>query len=335
MRALLFIILASLLVGLAGMAWAEPYSLEIPLGLPRMRVPKDNPLTEEKVELGRQLYFDKRLSRDNSVSCATCHDPQQGWSNGATVATGIRGQQGGRNAPTIINAGYAFFQFWDGRAKHVEGQALGPIQNPIEMDLTLDELVERLNQVDGYRGQFQAVFGTDVTAEGIAKAIGAFERTILSGNAPYDRFAAGDTQALSEPAKNGRELFFNKAHCSACHSGPHFTDGGFHNIGVGMNKASYDEGRFAETGLEGDRGSFKTPSLREIAHTAPYMHDGSMATLEEVIDHYDKGGVSNPWLDEEIFPLKLTEQERKDLIQFLTEGLSSDKYPAATPPELP
>ncbi|MCA9108194.1 MAG: cytochrome-c peroxidase, partial [Planctomycetales bacterium] len=183
--------------------------------------------TAEKVELGKQLYFDPRLSRDNTVSCASCHDPEKGWSNDEAVATGIGGQKGGRSAPTIINSGYSYFQFWDGRAQHVEGQALGPIQNPIEMNLTLEELVDKLNQIPGYREQFQKVFQSDVTADGIAKAIGAFERTILSGNAPYDQYKAGDKDALSEAAQRGMELFFNKAHCSACHAGPNFSDGGF------------------------------------------------------------------------------------------------------------
>jgi cytochrome c peroxidase len=313
----------------------QPFELTAPLGLKPVRVLPDNPLNREKIELGKQLYFDPRLSRDDTVSCASCHDPNKGWSNGERFATGVRDQKGGRSAPTIINAGYQRFQFWDGRAIEVEGQALGPIQNPIEMDMTLPELESKLNGIAGYRSQFQKVYGTEVTSEGVANAIGAFERTILAGDAPFDRFKAGDESALSESAQRGMKVFFNKASCSACHAGPNFTDGAFHNVGIGMDKPEPDVGRFAESGLEGDRGTFKTPTLREIARTAPYMHDGNLATLEDVIEHYNKGGIPNPQLDEEIFPLKLSDQDKADLITFLKEGLSCDSYPLVEPPELP
>lgn len=314
---------------------AQDYDLKIPTGLKSMRIPKDNPMTAAKVELGKQLYFDTRLSIDNTVSCASCHDPAQGWSNGEAVATGVKDQKGGRSAPTIINSGYQYFQFWDGRAQQLEGQALGPIQNPIEMGLSLDEMEKRLNKIDGYVKQFETVFGSRPNSDGVAKAIAAFERTILSGDAPYDQYKAGDKQALSEAAERGRQVFFNKAQCSACHAGPNFSDGGFHNIGIGMDKKDSDVGRFEVSKLEGDKGSFKTPTLREIAKTAPYMHDGSLKTLEEVVDYYDKGGNQNPQLDEEIFPLKLTDQQKKDLVTFLKEGLSSKSYPDVKPPKLP
>ncbi|MEX0937265.1 MAG: cytochrome c peroxidase [Pirellulales bacterium] len=335
MRCSTFIIIAlAALVARSPLA-ADEYQLAIPVGLDKMRLPSDNPLTEAKIELGKQLYFDTRLSGDNTVSCASCHDPAKGWSNGERFATGVRDQVGGRSAPTIINAGYQYFQFWDGRAQHVEGQALGPIENPIEMDMKLPELVEKLNKIEGYRTQFQEVFGTDVTEEGIAKAIGAFERTILSGDAPFDRYEAGDEDTLSEAAERGRDVFFNKAQCSACHAGPNFTDGGFHNIGLGMDDDEPDHGRFAISSLKGDTGSFKTPTLREIARTAPYMHDGRLATLEEVVDYYDKGGVPNPYLDEEIKQLSLTDQQKADLVSFLKEGLASPSYPDFEPPKLP
>ncbi len=332
-RAILTLVVAAGLS--AGVLADEPFEGAAPAGLPPVPTLKDNPLTTGKIELGKLLYFDPRLSRDNTVSCASCHDPEKGWSNGAAVATGIGGQKGGRSAPTIINAAYSRFQFWDGRADFVEGQALGPIQNPIEMDLTLDEMVERLQGIAGYRERFQDVFGGQITAENVARAIAAFERTILSGNAPYDRFKAGDENALSEAAQRGRKLFFGKAQCSACHAGPNFSDGGFHNIGVGINNENPDLGRMALSNLLGDRGSFKTPTLREIARTAPYMHDGSLATLEEVVEYYNKGGTPNPQLDEEIFPLKLTEAEKADLVTFLKEGLSSPDYPLVAPPALP
>jgi len=315
--------------------FAEEYALEYPAGLAALRIPADNPLTKAKIELGKQLYFDPRLSRDNTVSCASCHDPKKGWSNGAAFATGIRGQVGGRSAPTVINAAYSHFQFWDGRAIQLEGQALGPIQNPIEMDMTLDEVVARLNQIEGYRRQFQEVFGTEVTADGIAKAIASFERTVLSGNAPYDKYKAGDKEALPDAAERGLQLFFGKANCSACHAGHSFSDFAFHNIGIGMDKPEPDVGRFSESKLLGDRGAFKTPTLREIARTAPYMHDGSLATLEEVVEYYSKGGHPNPQLDEELFPLKLTAEQKADLVAFLKEGLTSSDYPDVEPPELP
>lgn len=307
----------------------------LPLGLKPLPIPDDNPITPEKVELGKQLYFDKRLSCDETVSCASCHDPKKGWSNGEAVATGVRGQKGGRSAPTIINAAYHNLQFWDGRANQLEGQAVGPIENPIEMDHKLEDCVKKLNDIPGYRQQFQKVFGTSVTKDGIAKAIAAFERTILSGDAPFDRFKAGDKTALSEAAQRGMKVFFNKAHCSACHTGHNFSDAAFHNIGVGMDAEKPDLGRYEISKLEGDKGAFKTPTLREIARTAPYMHDGRFQTLEEVVDYYDKGGHPNPQLDEEMHELKLSQQDKADLVTFLKEGLASENYPAVDPPKLP
>jgi len=308
-----------------------------PKGLPPLEHPKDNPPTPEKIALGKQLFFDGRLSRDNKVSCASCHDPAKGYSNGERFATGVDGKIGGRSAPSVINAAYYRFQFWDGREPSLEKQALGPIQNPIEMTMKLKDVVEKLNKIDGYREQFQKVFKTDVTSDGIAKAIAAYERTILSGDAPYDQFKAGDKTALSDAAQRGMKLFFSKARCSACHAGANFSDNGFHNVGIGYGKDGKpkDIGRFAVSNLPEDTGSFKTPTLREIARTAPYMHDGSRKTLEEVVEHYNKGGVKNPQLDEEIFPLKLTADEKKDLVTFLKEGLSSKDYPLHKPPELP
>jgi cytochrome c peroxidase len=324
-----------LVAGVCSAEEAAKFTHKPPAGLAALKVPTDNPLSEAKIELGKQLYFDARLSRDNTVSCASCHDPAKGWSNGEAVATGIGGQKGGRSAPTIVNSAYQYFQFWDGRAAELEGQALGPIQNPIEMNMTLEELIPKLNGIEGYKKQFQEVFGTDVTSDGIAKAIASFERTVLSGDAPYDRFKAGDTKALSEAAERGRKVFFNKAQCSSCHTGANFTDGAFHNIGIGMEHEKPDEGRKTESKLDGDRGSFKTPTLREIARTAPYMHDGSLKTLEDVVDYYDKGGTANEHLDETIFPLNLSADEKRDLVTFLKEGLAGASYPDVKPPKLP
>lgn len=302
-----------------------------PKGLPAVQHPADNKSTPEKVALGKQLFFDGRLSSDNKVACATCHDPAKGFSNGEQFATGIEGKKGGRNSPTIINSAYHTFQFWDGRAKTLEEQALGPIGNPIEMNMKLEDVVAKLNKIEGYKKEFQKVFGTDVTSEGIAKAIAAYERTILSGDAPYDRFKAGDKMALSEGAQRGMKLFFGKANCSACHSGPNFTDNAFHNVGV----AGDDHGRHVISKSLGDKGAFKTPTLREIARTAPYMHDGSLKTLEEVVEHYNKGGNPHEQLDEEIYPLKLTKEQVADLVTFMKEGLACDSYPDHKAPELP
>lgn len=300
-------------------------------GAPQVSHPKDNPTSPEKIALGQQLYFDPRLSSDNKVSCASCHDPAKGFSNGEQFATGVEGKKGGRNSPTVINSAFQKFQFWDGRASSLEDQALGPIQNPIEMNMELKAVVAKLNAINGYKQQFQKVFGTDVTSEGIAKAIAAYERTIVSFDAPYDRFKAGDKTALSESALRGMTLFFNKARCSACHIGPNFTDNSFHNIGV----SGHDDGRHVVTKSLGDKGAFKTPTLREVARSAPYMHDGSLKTLEEVIAHYVKGGNPNDQLDEEIYALKLTPEETADLVTFLKEGLSSPTYPNHKAPELP
>lgn len=316
-------------------AQAEDFVIEVPAGLPPVPFPADNPPTPEKIALGKQLYFDKRLSRDNTISCASCHDPGKGYSNADQFATGFKGQKGGRNSPTVINAAYNNFHFWDGRAGSLEEQALGPIANPIEMNLTLPEAVERINKIPGYKSQFQKIFGSDATEENIAKAIASYERTILCGDAPYDRFKAGDKKALSPEAQRGMALFFGRAACSSCHSGPNFTDNAFHNIGVGMDADKPDEGRKTISNLGGDTGSFKTPTLRDIAKSGPYMHDGSMKTLKEVVEHYNKGGVPNEFLDEEIFKLNLTPQEVDDLVTFMKEGLTSSNYPEHKMPELP
>ena len=264
------------------------------------------------------------MSLDNTISCATCHDPAAGWSNAKATATGIGGQVGDRGSPTIINAAYQYFLFWDGRAPSLEAQSTGPIFNPIEMGMPSEEtFLTKLNAISGYREQFQLVFGTDVTLKGVADSIVAFERTILSGNAPYDRAKLGEKDALSVAGARGMEVFFNAAHCSACHSGPNLTDGAFHNIGVAVDLETPDQGREKVTGRLGDRASFKTPTLREIARTAPYMHDGSMKTLEQVVEYYNKGGIKNPQLDEEMYPLELSAQQKRDLVIFLKEGLAS------------
>ena len=203
------------------------------------------------------------------------------------------------------------------------------------MALSIEDAVDRLNKITGYKSQFQKVFGTDATPDGIAKAIAAYERTVISGNAPFDKYKAGDKSALSEAAERGRKLFFGKANCAACHSGSNFEDNSYHNIGVGMDAKEPDKGLVTVSKLAGDTGAFKTPTLREIHRTAPYMHDGSLKTLEEVVDHYAKGGIANELLDEEIFPLRLSDQDKADLVTFMKEVLASPDYPDHKAPKLP
>jgi cytochrome c peroxidase len=285
--------------------------------LPAVPVPADNPQGDAKVRLGAQLYFDTRLSGDNTISCGTCHDPRTGWANPHATDTGIRGQVGGRNSGTILDAAYMRYQFWDGRAGSLEEQALGPIHNPIEMGETLENVVVKLNAIPGYREQFQRVFGTDATADGIAKAIAAFERTVVSGPSPYDRWLQGEQGAMSPAAVRGLKLFNGKAHCTPCHGGPMFSDQEFHNIGVGMDRPKPDLGRFDHTKDPADRGRFKVPTLRNIELTPPYLHTGAEKTLMDVVNYYDTGGIRNPDLDPLMLPLGLTPAEKDDLVAFL------------------
>ncbi len=291
-------------------------------------VPEDNPMTPEKVALGWQLYYDPRLSADGTVSCASCHAPDAGFADPDPVSTGVGGLQGGRNSPTVINAAFNASQFWDGRAATLEEQALGPIENPVEMATTLPEVIAKLEAIPGYKQQFADVFGGDtITADMIAKAIASFERTVVSGNSPYDKWVATkDPSVISEAALRGEELFRGKAGCSQCHLGFNFSDAHldlYHNIGVGMTDQDFDEGRYEVTQVIGEHGAFKTPTLRNVTETAPYMHDGSLATLEEVVDYYVQGGEPNNWLDPKISKLDLTEHEEADLIAFM-EALTGE-----------
>jgi len=323
----------------------EPLVVKVPAGLQpltaKIYVPESNPLTKGKYELGRQLYFDPRVSLDGTVSCATCHNPAKGWTDGLAVSFGIAGQTGSRSAPTVINTAYGKTMFWDGRAPSLEGQAQGPIQNPIEMGKqSYKDIVERLRKIPGYIEQFEKVFGTNVTLDGMAKAIASFERVAaLSGNSPYDKYNAGDNKALSDSEKRGLILFGltlntddefktdavrQKAKCTLCHVGFNFTDEQFHNLGIGWNERA---GKFADLGRwaidpigaksDASLGAFKTPTVREATHTAPYMHDGSLATLEQVVEHYDKGGIPNPALDPDMKKLNLTAQEKVDVVSFM------------------
>jgi len=269
--------------------------LRPPLGLDLyIPVPETNPLTPAKIALGRRLFFDKRLSRDGTVACASCHDPKLAFSDGRKVARGINGAEGSRSAPAIVNRGYGVSFFWDGRTRTLEQQALEPILNPKELGMTEAEVERRT----GLRI-------CDVTA-----ALATYVRTIRSGDSRFDRYAAGKAAALSDQEKAGLALFRGKAGCNACHIGPNFTDEKFHNTGV-----AWRDGRLVDGGA-GD-GKFKTPTLREVARTAPYMHDGSMATLGDVVEFYDRGGNPNPGLDSDLRPLHLRSEEKQALVAFL------------------
>jgi cytochrome c peroxidase len=302
---------------------STPYELVFPLGLAKESayIPPDNPMTIEKLKLGRRLYFDKALSVDGTISCASCHIPEKGFADPNQFSTGVGGQKGTRQAPPILNRVFSAAQFWDGRARSLEEQAVGPVQNPVEMGMPNMQIVlDKLKADRGYVAMFEDAFpGEGITESGVAKAIAAFERTIMSGNSPYDRFMAGEKTAMSESAQRGLQLFRdeNKGNCETCHVSFNFTDENYNNIGVGMDAKSFDMGRWVVTKLEGHQGAFKTPTLREIANTAPYMHDGSQKTLEEVIEFYDIGGHTNKWLSPKMKRLKLTDQEQDDLVEFL------------------
>ncbi len=298
--------------------WAAE-KLHIPLGLDSyMAIPEDNPLTPEKAELGRALFSDSRLSRDQSLSCATCHDPQRAFTDGRPVAVGVFGRKGNRRVPTLVNRGYGKTFFWDGRITSLEEQVVQPILSPKEMDMTVEEVVARLKAVRRYQDSFQAVFQREINGQDLARALASYVRTILSGDSPYDRYVNGDREALSEQARQGLRIFRGKGNCTSCHLGPNLTDERSHNTGFAWREDRIlDPGRFAVTKKDSDQGAFKTPTLREIARTAPYMHDGSMATLEEVVEYYDRGGNRNPYLDPELRPLNLTEAEKRALVAFL------------------
>jgi cytochrome c peroxidase len=335
-----------------------PLEVELPpglsLGADSIKIPKDNPMTRAKIELGRQLFFDPRLSGDATVSCATCHDPAFAYGKDTRFGVGIRGLTGNRNSPVAYNRILSEAQFWDGRAASLEEQAIGPIANPIEMDNTHDVCVEKLRKIEGYQVQFDKIFpGEGLTIGNIGKAIATFERAIVTDTSPADHYEAylsfatafkdyvDDLKAfeeddpesfqkylalkkamedskINESAKRGRDLFFSeKANCTACHVGANFSDEKYHNLGVGMDQKEPDLGRYEVTKDEKDKGAFKTPTIRNVAQTAPYMHDGSQQTLEEVVEWYAKGGHPNPHLSDKMKKLDLTAQDKKDLVEYM------------------
>jgi cytochrome c peroxidase len=320
--------------------------IKAPLGLPPVPIPADNPPTAETIALGRRLYYDKALSIDNTVACANCHDPKFGFSDGHQFSDGVKGQKGDRNSPTVFNSAYYTLQFWDGRAPSLEKQAEGPVANPVEMGHSLAGIEKMLNADPSYKAEFKKAWGADViTYEMVGKSIASFERTVVSGNSPFDKYMhGGDNKAMSASAIRGLEVFRNKdkGNCADCHTIEEkyalFTDNKFHNLGVGVKLTINGEteltdlGRFKETKVDADRGAFKTPSLRNIALTGPYLHDGSRKTLKEVIDLYVGGGNSNAHLDKEIHKLDfLTGKELADLQEFL-KALTGEIPPNVGPP---
>ncbi len=335
----------------------EPLEVELPFGLSlaanKIVGLEENPLTRAKIELGRQLYFDSRLCADATVSCASCHHPDQGYGAHTQFGVGINGQQGNRNSPISYNRILSGPQFWDGRAASLEEQAIGPIANPIEMGNTHEACVKTVGDIEGYRLQFDAVFGPDsVNIDNVGKAIATFERTLVTGPSPYDYYIVlkpfltqfpteddlaslkeddpelyaryeqlkkdSDAHPISESAIRGLDLFFGtKANCTACHAGANFTDELYHNLGVGMDAEQPDLGRYEITKEEKDKGAFKTPTIRNVTQSAPYMHDGSQKTLLEVVEWYAKGGHPNPHLSDKIKKLDLTDQDKADLVAFM------------------
>jgi cytochrome c peroxidase len=319
------------LAGLADESVADesPEFVALPESVPS---PKGNPTTPAKVELGKQLFFDPRLSGDNTMSCATCHLPDRAFGDGLARSKGADGRLLTRNTPTLLNVGLFSTFFWDGRAVSLEEQALGPIQSPDEMNQNLDELVEELRTVPGYGRQFEDTFGEPVNKQNIAKALAAFQRTLFTRNSPFDRYLAGDKKALSNRAKEGLDLFVGDADCIRCHNGPPLSDGKYYRLGVGRD----DKGRGAITKNYEDLYRFRTPSLRHVAETGPYMHDGSQATLFDVVQFYYRGVPSRGpnGLDLDVEPLLgQSFSEIEALVEFL-KSLSGEP-PKITPPELP
>lgn len=346
-----------------------PLKVTLPKGLDaataNIFIPDDNPITRAKIELGRQLYFDERLSADNTISCASCHDPGQAYGAETQFGIGVRGQQGGRNSPVAYNRIVSKAQFWDGRAASLEEQAVGPVANPIEMGHTHEACVALVATIPGYKKQFEKIFHDGVNIDNVGRAIATFERTLVTGVTPYDAYDAiskfetvfaddlefleeepelkakymalkkeTEKYPMSESAERGMALFAKKANCAVCHAGANFTDEQYHNLGVGMDADKPDLGRFEVTKIDKDQGAFKTPTLRNVALSAPYMHDGSQKTLEEVVEWYDKGGHKNPWLSDKMKPLNLTPQEKSDLVAFMVEGLTGE-FPIVSQSRLP
>jgi cytochrome c peroxidase len=329
MKILMSLVIASAVM-LGSAAAAEESKWLRPAEVP---APADNKITPERVELGKLLYFDTRLSRDNTVSCATCHHPDMGWSDNTAKAIGVDGRQGPRNSPTVLNTAYQFHQFWDGRAKSLEEQALGPIQADVEMDMELPVVISRLKDIKGYVELFEKAYpGQGITNDTLAKAIATFERTVVSTDADFDRYIRGDKNAMSDDAKKGFELFKDKARCVDCHDGFNFTDGSYHNLALG----DADEGRYRLKRRAAWFHAFKTPTLRDVTKSGPYFHDGSAKTLEEVTTVCGNGGrfPHDPRKSTFINDNGLDRAEINQLVAFL-EALEGDPLPITVPTSFP
>ncbi len=313
------------------------FELVLPLGLQAdaAYVPDGNPITAEKVALGKLLFFDKRLSSDDTVSCASCHNPYHGYGDANEKGVGVGSKVGGRNSQTALNRLFSAEQFWDGRAQDLEDQAHGPLTNPLEMAMpSHDAVVAKVKSIKGYGPLFQKAYGDgEITMPRIAQAIATYERTVLAGNSPYDRYKAGDKSAMSAEQIEGLALFEGKANCATCHASFNFSDENYHNLGVGWDAGAgklADEGRFAVSKRDADKGAFKTPTLRNVAERAPYMHDGSEPTLRDVMVLYNRGGNANPHLDAKMKPLGLTDGEIDAVVAFMYS--LSGPVTNATPP---
>jgi len=321
------------IVVLLGSDWssAADFGLKLPNGLQEdaAQIPDDNPITPEKVALGKKFFWDTRWSASGKVACVSCHRPDHGWSDPRRFSTDFAGKPTPRHAPTIVNRLFSDQQHWSGLRVSLEEQA------GKDVNKTDRKVMEQLGTVPDYRREFRAVFGRDFDPDGVAQALATYVRTILSGDSPYDRFQAGDRGAMSESAQNGLRLFEGKAMCSRCHAGFNFTGEGYRNIGVGMAGPNPDLGRYSVTGDDSDRGAFKTPTLRDVAKRGPYMHDGGATTLAEVVEYYDRGGVKNPWLSSDMTPLGLTAQERADLVEFMKALTGRIDPEVSRPPDLP
>ena len=304
----------------------------VPSGLGQGRpVPPENQSSQQRVALGRKLFFDPLLSQDRSMACASCHRPDHGFATPQPRAVGIKNRLGTRNAPTVLNRAYGKSFFWDGRAASLEAQALKPIENRLELGSSVATVVERLQADQEYRDQFQAAYPGGVTAANLARALASFERVLVSGDSLVDRFQAGAASSLSTSQKQGLWLFESRARCWKCHAGSNYTNESFHNTGVSWAKEPVDLGRYQVTKQEADRGRFKTPTLRDVARTAPYMHDGSIRTLAEVVAFYNRGGGKNPHLDGRIEPLGLSKEEEQFLVDFLKALRGSTNWTVNAP----
>lgn len=305
--------------------------------LPNVPYPKGNKPTKTRVKLGKMLFFDTRLSGDGNMSCATCHNPLYGWSDGLSTAKGFKSMVLGRASPTVINTAYNALQMWDGRKKSLEDQATGPMEASVEMNTNIPRMLKWLNNNEGYNKAFAKAYpGEAVDRKTVSKAIASFERTAISNDSPFDRWVKGNAGAMTKQQVRGFKLFVEpgKGNCAACHQAPNFVDDGFHNIGLASyGKKNPDVGRYAQKPLGIMKGAFKTPTLRDIALTAPYFHDGSAKTLEEVVAHYAKGGVVKTNLSPEMKKLTLSKQDKEDLVAFLKALTSKPK--AVTLPILP